>query len=224
MNDIIISLDTDWANEHILSFCIELLDEYKIKAVFFSTNDSRVLKSLDSKQFEIGLHPNFYNSLDNFEKPIDELKTIYPDAIGGRSHGLFCSSNILSIYKKYGLKYESNNFMYLHPNLQPTLRFEKFHSVPFFWSDDKFLEKERNQPNDFHLDINGLKVYNFHPIHIFMNSPSYSFYELNKVHYHDHQTLIKNRYKGYGMLNYFTDLLVKISKGKLNTVLISDLL
>ena len=222
-NNVVISLDTDWANDFILDFCVNHIIKNGARAVFFSTNRSEVLASIDSLDFEIGIHPNFYNSLNNFEKPILELKNIYPEAIGGRSHGLFCSSNILSLYKKHGLKYESNNFLYLHPNLCPTIRFEDFYSIPFFWSDDKFLENNSKDKNN-HLDIQGLKVYNFHPIHLFLNSPNYKFYEDNKEHYHDHSVLEQRRYKGYGMLNYFTNILKKINEKELETKLISELI
>jgi len=140
MNNIVISLDTDWASDFIIEYCINLLDKYSCKAVFFATNDSNLLKNLNSKEFEIGIHPNFNNSLNDLEKPIKDLMNIYPNSIGGRSHGLFVSSSIISNYKKFGLKYESNNFLFLHPKLIITERYKDFKSVPFFWSDDKYLE------------------------------------------------------------------------------------
>jgi hypothetical protein len=170
-NRVCITLDVDWVNENILQYVVDILNRYDIRATFFATHDSKLLKQLNNIKFEIGLHPNFNNSNGDFEKPIKDLKEIYPDAMGARSHSLFVSSNILKNYKKYGMKYESNNFLYLHPNLEVTKRFKNFKSIPFFWSDDKTIELEEEEINSY-LDIDGLKIYNFHPIHIFLNTPT----------------------------------------------------
>jgi hypothetical protein len=222
-NRICITLDVDWANENILNYCINLLNKYNIKATFFATHDSDILKNLDTSKFEIGLHPNFNNSNCDFEKPIKDLKKNYPEAIGGRSHGLFVSSGILQNYKKYGLKYESNNFLYLHSNLQTTKRFNGFQSIPFFWSDDKIIELESEEKNTY-LDIEGLKIYNFHPIHIFLNTPTEKYYIQNKHNYQNDNELQKNRFKGFGVGVYFENLLKDISQQKLNTYLMKDLI
>lgn len=222
-NRVCITLDVDWVNDKILDYVIELLDTYNIKATFFATHDSALLKQLGSIQFEIGLHPNFNNSNCDFYKPLYELKEIYPDAIGARSHSLFVSSNILMNYKNIGLQYESNNFLYLHPNLQVTKRFEKFYSIPFFWSDDKIIELENKEENTY-LNISGLKVYNFHPIHIFLNTPTWQYYDNNKHNYHNEKELKKNRFNGFGVGFYFKNLLSKIQKKNIKTFLLKELI
>lgn len=222
-NKICITLDVDWANDNILKYCLNLLEKYNVKATLFATNDSKLLKELDSAKYEIGLHPNFNNSNCDFEKPIKDLKELYPQAIGARSHSLFVSSNILQNYKKYGMKYESNNFLYLHPNLQVTKRFQSFESIPFFWSDDKIIELEREETNTY-LGVKGLKVYNFHPIHIFLNTPTEKYYLENKHNYQNDKELKKNRFEGFGVGTYFENILKEINKQKLDTYLMKDLI
>lgn len=218
-----ITLDVDWANDNILQYCIDLLKKYDVKATLFATHDSKLLKELNNEKFEIGLHPNFNNSNCDFEKPIKDLKELYPEAIGARSHGLFVSSIILANYKKYGLKYESNNFLYLHPNLQVTKRFDGFQSIPFFCSDDKIIELEKEETNTY-LGVKGLKVYNFHPIHIFLNTPTEKYYTENKHNYQNDKELEKSRFDGFGVGTYFEKILKEINKQKLDTYLMKDLI
>ncbi len=121
------------------------------------------------------------------------------------------------------MKYESNNFLYLHPNLQVTKRFEGFESIPFFWSDDKIIELEKEETNTY-LEMQGLKVYNFHPIHIFLNTPTQNYYMQNKHNYQNDKELEKNRYDGFGVGKYFENILKEISDKKIKTYLMKDLI
>ena len=120
MISICITFDVDWATEEALEYVIKKLEKNDINATFFATHDSKLLKSVNKSQFEVGIHPNFNNSNCDFSSPIQNLIKIYPNAIGGRSHSLFCSSNILQIYEEVGLKYESNIFLPFHENLKVT--------------------------------------------------------------------------------------------------------
>jgi peptidoglycan/xylan/chitin deacetylase (PgdA/CDA1 family) len=222
-NRVCITLDVDWANDNILDYTLNKLNKYGVKATFFSTHDSVILKGLDQDKFEIGLHPNFNNSNCDFEEPIKTLKDIYPQAVGARSHSLFVSSNILQNYKKHGLRYESNNFLYLHPNLQITKRFYNFYSIPFFWSDDKLIELENKEKNTY-LRVKGLKIYNFHPIHIFLNTPKNHYYNIHKHNYHNDEELLKNRFRGFGVGTYFENILKEIYSQTTKTYLMKELI
>ena len=63
------------------------------------------LSSLDNKRFEIGLHPNFDKGQYDLTV-LSDLKELYPEAVGTRSHTLFFSSRVLSVLDKCSLKYE----------------------------------------------------------------------------------------------------------------------
>ncbi|MDQ3918989.1 MAG: hypothetical protein M3348_10970 [Acidobacteriota bacterium] len=185
-NGICLTLDLDWARDEIVSPVLELMRRSGVKATFFATHRSELLSALDGEQFEVGLHPNFNQALGDFRKPIESLKEIYPQARGARSHSLFVSSHILQLYAEHGLKYESNIFLHMHEGLHPVLRFEDFVSIPFYWSDDKHISLQRPfELGDLGIESPGLKVLNFHPMHVFMNTRSDAHYESYKRHYQE---------------------------------------
>ncbi|MEN3014752.1 MAG: hypothetical protein ABDH21_01645 [bacterium] len=41
--------------------------------------------------------------------------------------------------------------------------------VPYFWKDDIYLLTSKKYKIDDYLNYTGLKVFNFHPIHIYLN-------------------------------------------------------
>jgi hypothetical protein len=181
-----VTLDMDWARDEIAGPVVEMLRRRGVKATFFATNESELLSGLGGGQFEVGLHPNFNNAAGDFRKPLDGLKRFYPRARGARSHSLFVSSHILQLYAEFGLNYESNIFLYLHEGLHPVLRFDGFASIPFYWSDDKHISLQRPfQLEALALETPGLKVLNFHPMHVFMNTSSDAHYESYKRHYQE---------------------------------------
>lgn len=214
--EVCITLDVDWAPEKAIEYVAEILSQYHIPATFFATHESQVLKELESPSCEIGLHPNFLNVNKDYLSELQRLKNIYPNACGGRSHGLFVSSPILTLYQQIGLIYESNILLYGHESLRPVWRFRNLVSIPFYWSDDKYLEYSPSlNAIDFFLERPGLKVFNFHPIHIFANTPNPSFYvDTVKPNYQDADKLHELRYRiGPGCQDLFLSLLSKLQKG-----------
>ena len=53
----------------------------------------------------------------------------------------------------------------------------------------------------------GLKVFDFHPIHVFLNTESLERYERTRALHHNPKELIKHRYEGYGTRNRLIELL-----------------
>lgn len=209
-----LTLDVDWAPDEVVASAAALIERAGARATFFATNESPVLAALDPGRFEVGLHPNYNNVRDgDFDVPLAALKGLYPAARGGRSHGLYVSSAILAGYRAHGLRYESNVFLYLHENLRPVLRFKDFVSVPFYWSDDKHLElHDTFGPDHLGLDAPGLKVYNFHPMHVFMNTSSEAHYQSYKPHYKDVAGLRERRNEsGEGVGTLFSAFLERVA-------------
>jgi len=82
------------------------------------------------------------------------------------------NSHLLSLYKDYGIKFDTSLLLYKTKNIEPHYNplFE-LQRIPFFWEDDvETYEKnpDWNFKNTKH--ISGLKIYNFHPIHIILNT------------------------------------------------------
>lgn len=191
-DEVCLTLDIDWAPEPVVEIVVEMLSTANVRATFFATHDSPALLRLDPQKFEVGLHPNFNNVTNgDYDDAVRKLKALYPAATGARSHGLFVSTAILQRYMEHGLKYESNIFMPLHGRLHPVTRFKELISIPFYWSDDKHLSlSDSFSVNDLGLRALGLKVYNFHPMHIFMNTHSDQHYQSYKKHYQNYDALL----------------------------------
>ena len=52
-----------------------------------------------------------------------------------------------------------------------------------------------------------MKVFDFHPIHVFLNTESLNRYERARPFFQNPKELIKHRYEGYGTRNRFIELL-----------------
>jgi len=222
---ICITLDLDWAPEKVIQDALEMLVRAGIKATIFATHASQFLDKLDRNQFDVGLHPNFQRSNGDYAGILSELKNLYPRALGARSHSLFVSSPILKSYIAQGLKYESNIFLPYHEGLHPVQRFKDLVSIPFYWSDDKHIEMQKPFSIDqLRLYVDGLKVLNFHPMHVFMNTMSQSHYEGFKRHYLDPEALesfVNKTEDGMGTL--FSSLLRNLRETRVRTYTLREI-
>lgn len=214
---ICITLDVDWAPDGTIAPVLAAMREARVKCTFFATHESLLLAAIDDPDVEVGLHPNFIGCNGDYDTPIRSLKTIYPRARGARSHALYVSSHILRRYKENGLSYESNNFMPMHQYLRPMLRFEEFVSIPFYWSDDRLEVYSWFDVDKLLLDEPGLKVLNFHPIHVFMNTAAEEHYLTWKQHYQDPDALRRHIHTGAGVGSLFEALLARIRQRDLPT-------
>lgn len=225
LDSIGITLDVDWAAEEVLEEVITALTSHGVSCTFFATHDSEVLRNAASDGIEIGLHPDFRRCGNDYYSELKRLKDLYPTAVGARSHGLYCSSEILATYQQVGLVYESNIFLRAHQGLHPVLRDKDLLSVPFIWSDDKELQLGlRTSLDQFGLDRPGLKVFNFHPIHIFTNAVNEDSYLSIKPYYHDVKELRQRRcQQGGGVGELFNSLLQYLYANKLASVTMKEI-
>ena len=209
-NEIFLTFDVDWANDEICKYCVALLRKYKAKATFFATHPSEFLQSLsNSEDIEIGIHPNYLANA-NHEYVIDELLEWYPNAKSVRSHGLCSSSNITKLYYEKGLKVCVDIFLPNHPGLEPVWRFGVGSMIiaPYFWEDDSYFSYYSDidfEPYAF-IEVMGMKIFNFHPVHVFANTNSTEHYNAIKSHYHNPQKLWESR-PDLGIESFFIKLL-----------------
>lgn len=227
-----LSFDIDWASDEVIQYCIEKVIEAELKATIFATHDSRFLRFLEDKypsQIEIALHPNYIKFLNknqfNWEYEIKNLKQIYPSSIGVRSHGHFVSSQLLEHYIDLNMKYESGIYSDNFPLLSSLPYTDNFVRFSHFFQDDAHLIRKRSLDlNQIKLKSKGIKIFDFHPIHIFLNSPSIKYYESRKKYYHDINCLKKNVYSGRGICNLFLELIKFLKLNKKNVIRLKDLI
>ena len=209
-NEILITLDIDWAPDPVIEYCVNLLDKLSIRATFFATHASSLISNIQSMDnFEVGIHPNFFNCKD-YSKHLDEMRNDFPHAKSVRSHGLFSTSNIFDLYRKKGFAISSDIFIPYGINIKPFWRNRNgsLLVIPYYWEDGNYMgDGKFNIPDFSRLEYTkGIKIFNFHPIHLFTNADSINFYN-DKVKniYHDVDKLIKIR-KSYGIRNFLEEL------------------
>ena len=132
-----VSFDIDWVCDEVIQHCIDILDEYQVKAVFFATHTSPLISQLENLGHEVGLHPNLLPNLNGdscaFEKTINDLHKEFPLASGMRAHCLITGSPIIQHLNKIGLSYDSS--FYCPLDVPPFLDYERIVRIPFSFSD-----------------------------------------------------------------------------------------
>lgn len=218
-NKIFFTFDLDWCSDFILSYTLDIIEKYNIRATFFVTHQSKILNRMrENPNIELGIHPNFnpllegnYQNGKNYYDVLKFYKKIIPDAKSVRCHSLTHSSKIISAFKKEKLIYECNTLIPFSSKitLKPYKHLDKnIIRVPFFWEDDVHCAYNWKWDIKKFVKKDGLKVFNFHPIHIFLNTYKLNIYEKNKKFMsHKKKNILKLRYKGYGVYNFLTDLI-----------------
>jgi Polysaccharide deacetylase len=216
----ILSIDIDWASDEVLADTITMVEEAGIKACFFVTHNTPLLLRLRANQrIELGLHPNFDPLLRGegggrtAAGIIEELRKVVPKARVLRSHAMTTSGRWLEVYRSAGITHLSNYIMYGVNVIQPFRHINGLLEAPVYFADDGYLYQEDRGNVTFDIGKNltvpgeGLKVYNFHPIHIFLNSENLARYVHSIPVAHDTVELAKVRYTGEGARTWLARLI-----------------
>jgi hypothetical protein len=177
---LVITFDIDWAPDFAIDAVADELRSAGVRATWFVTHASPAVDRLreNADLFELGVHPNFFPQSshgDSVDEVLDHVKRLVPEARSLRSHGLFHSSRVLAaLAKDPQLEVDSSVFLPGHPHLRPVplrLGGGSITRVPYFWTEE--YEMEQEHPDWSLTPIlpgEGLKVLDFHPIHVFLNS------------------------------------------------------
>lgn len=204
---IVLSLDIDWIPDHILQPILAVFVAKKIPVTIFATHHTPVLENLPNN-FEIGIHPNFFRH-DNHLSHIKEMCALFPNAAGVRSHGLFEYSNLLPLYKDCGLIWDSTQLLYMCPNIRPYTHPSGMIRLPIFWEDDDYYS---NSPDwnieALELHKPGIKCFDFHPIHLYLNTVTGAEYARAKAANFSRESIdgCRNSSGEKGIYNFFLKL------------------
>jgi hypothetical protein len=217
--NVFITIDVDWAIDEVLKDTIDLFIKNNVKATILLTHQTDLIKDIsDNSLFELGIHPNFNFLLNgdfrygkNYKEVIDYYLKIVPDAKVVRSHSVTQNSNILDYYKECGLIYDLNSEVPYSSGikLRPYLDWTGLIKVPYLWQENiSFKYKWELDPLQF-INYDSLTVFNFHPIHIFLNSENQERYNLSKDVFQNYIELKKIvNYKKDGIRNFLKKLIM----------------
>ena len=223
MSQIVLTFDIDWTPDFVIEKIANHLIEKKIKATWFVTHSSPFIEKLFKFEelFDFGIHPNFFtNSTQgrNEDEVMLNILKILPKSKILRTHSLLQSTYLMGrLCKNYGIEIDVSLFLPKTPHLEPhKIRYFKGHEglirIPYFWEDDiEMNDQNTNWNPDSIIEIPGLKVFDFHPIHIFLNSNNIENYEklkqIGPMITFDYQTItpfINSQYPGTN--NFFMKL------------------
>jgi hypothetical protein len=226
---IVFTSDIDWAPEEVIQDMLELFEKYSVKCTLFCTHQSKVIAQCDSSLFEIAIHPNFNGLVNgqggNVETILDDLLNIFPTAKGVRSHSLTQSSLILQKFFEKKMLYESNTFLPYQKNIIVSKLWNGLIRIPYNWGDDAHWAYNKSF-DSLGLDINSkdLKVLDFHPIHVYLNTDAQNTYDQARQYYQDASKLklIRNT-KALGVRDLLQATLKHIHENNIETYKMMDL-
>lgn len=236
---ICITVDVEWANTEVLADMVKLLDERGLRGTFFCTHPG-----IETSGHEQALHPNFRHKGDSFQRlwrkvgnelfdladssvyefMVQDIHRYYPDARGVRAHSLFFDSELLNIYQKAGMAYDSSYFLPLASGLYPVLKECDIVEIPIYYMDHVDLMSQFSgfSIQGLRLEKPGIRVFDFHPNMVFLNAATEDHYLDAKPYYHDYEKLMKMRFPGRGVRSLFLEFLDFINKKKLQTLTLSE--
>jgi hypothetical protein len=172
-----LSFDIDWAHDKIIEDTLNLVKSFQIDAIWFVTHKTDLIHEIEAnKNNEVGIHPNFnrvmmgdFSNGKNAEEIIDRLLKLVPNCSSIRSHSVTQSSLLTALYLEKGITHETNDYIPFHTNLyiEPWISEEGMVKAPYFFSDQLYSLKKTDMSIFSLIQRTGLKIFNFHPIHIF---------------------------------------------------------
>lgn len=217
-DNIFLTFDIDWCSDRVLSYTLDLIEKYDIKSTFFITHETLFLERMrENPNIELGIHPNFNPLLNgdfrygkNINEVVEYYKNIVPEAVSVRSHSMTQNSPILDTFEKFDLLYDCNTFIPFSSGIKikPYKHWtDKLIKIPYFWEDDVHCVYNWEWNVQKFINYSGLKVFDFHPIHIFLNTEHFDRYEKSKEWHNCKETLPKHVYDGYGTHSFLIDLI-----------------
>ena len=220
---IFLTFDLDWASDEIINDTLDILKSEGVKATFFITHATDLLGEMrKNPNFELGIHPNFNPLLHaetgrSYKHITEDLLRLVPEAKAVRSHALVQSSLLLDCFASCGLTIDANLFIPMHSGIicHPFLCWNSMIRTPYFWEDDTHcLEMRCGITKSWDvipfLSHEGLKIFDFHPIHIFLNTEDLARYESAKENLNNKEKLSVQRFNGiYGTRIFLLDLIRK---------------
>lgn len=220
---VFITFDLDWACDEVIAHTLDILDEANASVTIFCTHTTALLSRMsETQRYELGIHPNFNPLLNGdrslgstAEEVLKSYQTIVPDAVSIRSHSMTHSAAMLNMFCQAGMGYECN----LHlPHDSGITAMPFFHTgnrlvrVPVIWEDDIACITGEGWNVDKILGYPGIKVFSFHPIHVFLNSSTTGPYESSKQYAQDPAILKRYVNKSrYGTRDFLLDLMGRLA-------------
>jgi hypothetical protein len=143
----------------------------------------------------------------SFSDAFRSIAAELPGLRGARGHSLAFSERLRALYYTYDIAYDSSYMMYRQPAIVPFPIARGVLELPIFFMDLFAMEYEQGDLSRFPTKAEvagpGLKIFDFHPVHLLLNTPSIDYYFQHKQWYHNTKQLLRHQYPGSGIRSYF---------------------
>jgi hypothetical protein len=181
----VLTADQDWApewtNEALLAWCAER----DVPLHVFRTSPSTVLdKAAADGRISQGWHPNLlpgssHGATD--DEVVDYFTTHFPGAVSLRSHAFREGYRSWRAFAAAGIRYDSQHVSAHSGHLCPSVHVTGIRRLPVYLEDDVWLDAFPGgytlAPVRHTFATPGLKIFNIHPVHFGLNTPSWAFYD-----------------------------------------------
>ena len=234
--DIFLTFDMDWASDEVLKDFYELIVEYDVRGTIHVTHENKYVDIFSkSGRLELGIHPNFSFLLEgknddrgrNYNEIIKFYKRIVPSAVCMRSHALVSSSIFETKYDENGIKFDLNRYIPPHNGMSISgwkSPLGNHMVLPFIYEDDVYLLDSEKKDMKYYLSdsFEAPRIFNFHPVHLFLNTYSFEHYESvkNKMKEDNFDKYVNHEQKG--IRDYFGELITIAKNNDWNFKTISE--
>lgn len=208
-----LTFDTDHIDEARM---VEFLSEVPVPGAgtFFCTQRFDVL---EGTPHEVGPHPPLEPGTD-WDRELKEWRAAFPEAQGWRSHSCVFSHKLAEQLAGDGYRYLSTHDDFGRAGLVPHRHGWGIWHMPIFYMDTLDLFSSRFWPEgevparfspgliETALADDGVYVFDFHPIHLLLNSPSPEYYLEQRDRFRAGDPIRELRFEGHGVLSFYTSL------------------
>lgn len=176
------TFDSDHMDEDRMT---EFLDKVEIPGVatLFCTQK---YACLGHSRHELGPHPRLDGGVD-WQAELESARAMFPQARGWRSHACVFSNGLAEWLAANGYLYVSTNDQFGQKGIRPVRPSWGVWHLPIFYMDTMdfssscFWEEGMQEPfSDTIIETalcdDGLYVFDFHPIHLLLNTPNRDYY------------------------------------------------
>lgn len=196
-----LTFDIDWAHDAVLSDTIDLVTDAGVPATWFVTHATPLLARLRANPlFELGVHPNFNPLLagagmagKDAAEILAQICCVVPEARAVRSHSLVMSERLVDVFRDAGLRRVCNSFIPAESAAAcaPWKLWDDMIVIPHCWQDNVAMRLHGTVRPP--LPGHGLRVFDFHPIHVYLNTPDIAVYEAARPCFQEPETLVRHR-------------------------------
>jgi hypothetical protein len=226
-----LSFDTDHMNEaRMVEFLAEVT--WPGGATFFCTQPYGCLGS--EENFELAPHPLLTGDR-NWLAELKAKRAEFPNALGWRAHSCVFSHTLAEWISCNGYLYASTHDSFGEAGIKPNRHLWGVWHVPIYYMDNLDFSRNRFAPErkerPFARSLietacrpDGLYVFDFHPIHLVLNTPDPDWYSVRRAAFLAGEKSSILRYNGYGARSFFDELVAAMKHCNQSSVSILEAL